>query len=76
MSCKTPGMFQMENLSVLPPAMGMGKLSRLKTQTLFVGPRRFLCDVIDSPAQTFLDIFLAFKLRKKKDTKLGVHGGC
>lgn len=40
-----------------------------------MGPRRFLCDVIDSPAQTFLDVFLAFKLRKKKDTKLGVHGG-
>lgn len=36
MSCMAPGMFQMENLSVLPPKMGMGKLSRLKTQALFV----------------------------------------
>lgn len=39
------------------------------------GTQRFLCDVIDSSAQTFLDIFLASKLRKKKDTKLGVRGG-
>lgn len=39
MSCMAPGMFQMENLSVLPPKMGMGKLLRLKTQALFMAQK-------------------------------------
>lgn len=41
MSCTTLGMFQMENLSALPPEMGMGKLSRLKTQALIHGPESY-----------------------------------
>lgn len=41
MSCMAPEMFQMENLSVLPPKMGMGKLSRLKTPGSFRGPESY-----------------------------------
>lgn len=42
---------------------------------LFHGTQKVPLYVIDSPAQTFLGIFLAFKLRKKKDTKLSVLEG-
>ena len=50
---ETLGIFPMENISAFPPERGMGKILRLK-EWAFMGSRRFLCDVIDYPAQTFL----------------------
>lgn len=50
---ETLRIYPMENISVLPSERGMSKMLRLKKWE-DIGSGRFLHDVIDSPAQTFL----------------------
>lgn len=65
----------MENMSVLPPKRRKNKLPRLKAQAVSRHPEGSSVCVIDSPAQAFLHVFVAFKLREKKEPWLSVVEG-